>query len=137
MTAPARDSASATEVHGPREAVPTQLIANAIAVTYKEQYGKGPERIKVTVSEDTVVALLRGGYSVVEESLRKSGQSVAVRDQRRVFGDMIAPGLSAAVTQVIGREIVAVLADTCQDPDLGAIVFVLAARSAGGTPTAG
>lgn len=54
-----------------------------------------------------------------------SGQAVAVRDQRRAFGDMIAPTLSAAVTGVIDREIVAVLADTCQDPDLCAIVFVL------------
>ena len=103
----------------------SQLISDSISRTYKTQYGKGPESIEVLITDDTVVALVRGGFSVVEESLRMSGQAVAVRDQRRAFGDMIAPTLSAAVTGVIDREIVAVLADTCQDPDLCAIVFVL------------
>lgn len=102
------------------------MIADAISRAYKQQYGKGPESIKVHLTGDAVLAILRGGFSVVEESLRRAGQEVAVRDQRRAFGDMIAPTLSAAVTDVIDREVVAVLADTSQDPDLGAIVLVLA-----------
>lgn len=103
-----------------------QRIADAIAVVYKTRYGKGPQSIKVHLTGDTVVALLRGGFSIVEESLREAGQAEAVRDQRRAFGDIIAPTLKAAVSEVVGREVVAVLADTTQDPDLGAIVLVLA-----------
>jgi uncharacterized protein YbcI len=102
-----------------------QLIGDAIARAYKTHYGKGPEHIKVIVTDDTVVAILRGGFSVVETSLHRAGHADAVRDQRRAFGDMIAPTLSAAVTEVIDRDVVAVLADTCQSPDLGAIVLVL------------
>jgi uncharacterized protein YbcI len=80
----------------------------------------------VHLTRDAAFVLLRGGFSIVEESLRKSGQAEAVRDQRRAFGDMVAPTLNAAVGEVTGREVVAVLADTCQDPDLGSIVLVFA-----------
>lgn len=102
-----------------------KLISDAIVQTYRQQYGKGPESIRVHLTGDTVMALLRGGFSIVEEALRKSGQAEVVRDQRRAFGDMIAPTLAAAIIEVIGRDVVAVLADTSQDPDLCAIVLVL------------
>lgn len=103
-----------------------QRISDAISVAYKTRYGKGPESVKIHLTGDTVLAVLRGGFSIVEESLREAGETKAVRDQRRVFGDMIAPALGAAVGEVIERDVVAVLADTCQDPDFGAIVFILA-----------
>jgi uncharacterized protein YbcI len=101
-------------------------IANGITRVYKEQYGKGPTGIKVHLTDGAVFVLLRGGFSIVEESLRKAGEEVAVRDQRRAFGDTAAPALSAVVTEAVGREVVAVLADTFQNPDMGTIVLVLA-----------
>lgn len=104
---------------------PPKMIADVVSRTYRQHYGKGPESLKVHMTGDAVFVLLRGGFSIAEESLRAGGEAVAVRDQRRVFGDMIAPQLSDAVTEAIGRKVVAVLADTCQDPDLGAIVMVL------------
>lgn len=104
----------------------TSRIADAIVRVYKQQYGRGPQNIKVHFTGDAVLALMRGGFTVVEESLRKAGAAEAVRDQRRAFGDMVRSDLAAAVNDVIGRQVVAVLADTAQDPDLGAIVFVLA-----------
>ncbi|CAB4893161.1 unannotated protein [freshwater metagenome] len=108
--------------------VPTdrERISTAIVHTYKREFGKGPESIRVHIADDTVMALLRGGFSIVEESLRRSGRAEVVRDQRRAFGDMVAPTLAAAVSEVIGREVVQVLADTSQDPDLSVVVFVLA-----------
>ena len=121
------DDAAAGAAKGDREYEPESLrISNAIVQAYKLHYGKGPESIKVHLTGDTVLAVLRGGFSIVEESLRRSGNAEAVRDQRRAFGDMIAPTLSAAVTEVIDRDVGAVLADTSQDPDIGAIVLVLA-----------
>lgn len=125
MTTFGDDGLKDEEVAASAERSQTRRIADAIALTYKRQYGRGPVGIRVHLTGDTVVALLRGGFSVVEESLRLSGQAEAVRDQRRAFGDMIAPALSAAVTEVVGSGVVAVLADTSQDPDLSVIVFVL------------
>jgi uncharacterized protein YbcI len=101
-------------------------IANGITQVYKQQYGKGPKSMKVHLTDGAVFVLMRGGFSIVEESLRKAGQQGAVRDQRRTFGDMVAPALGDIVSEVVGREVVAVLGDTCQDPDLGTIVLVLA-----------
>jgi uncharacterized protein YbcI len=109
-----------------------QRITDTITRVYKAQYGKGPENIKVQTGSDSITALLRGGFSVVEESLRVAGEEEAVRDQRRVFADLVAPDLGAAVGEIVGRPVVAVLADTCQDPDLGAIVFVLGSGGATG-----
>lgn len=124
-----RDGSDAAGNGGPRDPSHVQLISDAITRAYKAQYGKGPETMRVHITGDTVVALLRGGYSIVEESLHQAGQSTAVRDQRRAFADMIAPTLSTAIAEITDREVVAVLADTCQDPDLGAIVLVLADRA--------
>ncbi|WP_026912410.1 Na-translocating system protein MpsC family protein [Patulibacter minatonensis] len=125
MTARPEDPPAIVPEVLPRERSERQAIADAISAAYKAQYGRGPESIKVHLNPDSVLAVLRGGFSIVEESLRKAGRSEAVRDQRRAFGDMIAPTLGVAVSEVLGREVVAVLADTCQDPDLGAIVLVL------------
>ncbi|MDO9407470.1 Na-translocating system protein MpsC family protein [Patulibacter sp.] len=127
MTEAATDATDG-EGSGDREAPPAQRISAVIIQTYKAKFGKGPENIRVHLTGDTVMALLRGGFSVVEESLRAAGQAEAVRDQRRVFGDMVAPALAEAITEVIDREVVAVLADTSQDPDLCVIVLVLAPR---------
>lgn len=126
MPAPGNDAAPESAIDVAPDRSSRQQIANAIARAYKSQYGKGPENIRVHLTGDTVFAVLRGGFSIVEESLRQAGQSVAVRDQRRAFGDMIAPSLGVAVGEIVDREVVTVLADTSQDPDLGAIVFVLA-----------
>jgi uncharacterized protein YbcI len=106
--------------------IPQRAIADAVTHAYKAHYGKGPVSLKVHLTGDAVFVLLRGEFSVVEETLRVSGRAEAVRDQRRAFGDMIAPTLREAVREVLQREVVAVLADTSQDPDLGAIILVLA-----------
>jgi uncharacterized protein YbcI len=106
--------------------LPQRAIADAITHAFKTHYGKGPVSLKVHLTGDAVFVLMRGGFSVVEETLRVSGRAEAVRDQRRAFGDMIAPTLEAAVREVMDRDVVAVLADTGQDPDLGAIALVLA-----------
>ncbi|WP_210495299.1 Na-translocating system protein MpsC family protein [Patulibacter sp. SYSU D01012] len=108
-----------------REPSATARIANAVASAYKTHYGKGPESLKVHYTGDAVFVLLRGGFSVVEGSLWAKGQGTAVRDQRRAFGDMIAPLLSEAVGEVVDRGVVAVLSDTSQDPDLTGIILVL------------
>lgn len=107
----------------------SQRVSDAIVQAYKTQYGKGPEAIRVHLTGDTAMALLRGGFSVAEESLYGSGNAEAVRDQRRAFGDLIAPTLRVAINEELGREVVAVLADTCQHPDLTAIVLVLGDRT--------
>jgi uncharacterized protein YbcI len=120
------DQVADSEDGGPLASPQVVRIANGIARVYKQQYGRGPMSLKVHLTDGAVFVLMRGGFSVVEESLRKAGQEVAVRDQRRAFGDMIAPDLREMVSEVVGREVVAVLADTSQDPDLGAIVLVLA-----------
>ena len=106
--------------------LPQRAIGDAVTHAYKTHYGKGPVSLKVHLTGDAVFVLLRGGFSVVEETLRLAGRTEAVRDQRRAFGDMIAPTLREAVREILDRDVVSVLADTSQDPDLGAIVLVLA-----------
>ena len=108
-----------------REPSATARIATAVATAYKTHYGKGPDSLRVHYTGDAVFVLLRGGFSVVEGSLWQQGHGTAVRDQRRAFGDMIAPVLSDAVSAVVDREVMAVLSDTKQDPDLTGIILVL------------
>ena len=60
-------------------------ISNALVRLHKEYYGKGPTKTKTFIVDDTVVCILRGGFTAVERTLVESGREQAVRDIRLAF----------------------------------------------------
>jgi uncharacterized protein YbcI len=51
----------------------------------KEFYGHGPTRPKSYYADDLVVRVLRGGFSLVEQTLLEGGRGAAVIQQRMEF----------------------------------------------------
>jgi uncharacterized protein YbcI len=100
-------------------------ISRRTVMLYKEFYGKGPTRARTYYQDDTVLVLLRGGFTRVEETLMREGRMGAVRDQRDAFQAAMHDSFVAIVEQEVGRKVIAFMSTTHQDPDLNAEVFVL------------
>ena len=91
----------------------------------KEYYGVGPTQTKTYYHDDLVVCVLRGGFTRVEQTLRRR------RPQRR--GDPAADGVpevmrerfEAVIQHATGRAVIGFMSGNQQDPDMICEVFVL------------
>jgi uncharacterized protein YbcI len=100
-------------------------IANGLVHLHKEYYGKGPTQAKTFLVNDTVVCILRGGFTVVERTLIDDGRAEAVHDIRRVFQRSMKERFTEVVENATTRKVVAYMSQVHSDPDLAVEVFVL------------
>ena len=49
-------------------------ISEALVTLHREFYGKGPTKAKTFLVNDTVLCLLKGGFTVVEKTLIDNGR---------------------------------------------------------------
>jgi uncharacterized protein YbcI len=109
-----------TQRHSPLANISRRLVG-----LHKEYYGKGPTKAKTYYNDDLVVVLLRGGFTRVEETLRREGRAQAVIDQRGEFQEVMRERYGAVIEEEIGRKVIAFMSGSHQEPDLLAEVFVL------------
>lgn len=100
-------------------------ISRRIVVLHKEYYGKGPTKARTYVNDDTVLVLLRGGYTRVEETLMRDGRHDAVERQRAAFQQVMHERFVEVIEDELGRKVTAFMSTNHQDPDLMAELFVL------------
>ena len=101
-------------------------ISNRVVRLHKEFYGKGPTKAKTYLQDDLVVILLRGGFTKVEETLLRSGRGAAVIEQRMQFQQVMQERFKDVIREELGREVVAFMSGSHQNPDLIAELFVMA-----------
>jgi uncharacterized protein YbcI len=114
----------ATESDGARGTMLAN-VSRRMVMLYKESYGKGPTQARTYYQDDTVLVLLRGGFTRVEETLLRDGRGAAVHEQRAVFQQVMHDRFVEIVEEEIGRRVVAFMSTTHQEPDLNAELFVL------------
>jgi uncharacterized protein YbcI len=100
-------------------------ISRRIVQLHKEFYGRGPTRAKTYVDGDLVVVLMRGGFTRVEATLLHEGRGDAVIQQRMDFQEVMEDRFKEVVAEETGRNVVAMMSGSHQDPDLLGEVFVL------------
>jgi uncharacterized protein YbcI len=100
-------------------------ISNALVRLHKEYYGKGPTKTKTFIVDDTVVCLLRGGFTPVERTLIASGREDAVRQIRHTFQEAMRTRFTAVVEEILGRRVIAYLSQVHTDPEVSIEVFLL------------
>jgi uncharacterized protein YbcI len=100
-------------------------ISDGLVHLHKEYYGKGPTKAKTYLVNDTVVCMLRGGFTVVERTLIDDGRAEAVHEVRRSFQSSMETRFTAVVEEATGRKVIAYLSQIHSDPDLALEVFVL------------
>lgn len=113
----------AQRVHGSQVLL---ALSDSLVKVFREFLGKGPERCKTYwAGSDMLVILVGGGYTVAEQTLYEAGRGAAVQESRFALQQTLARVMQDTVEDITGREVVAFMSASHQDPDLSAEVFVL------------
>jgi uncharacterized protein YbcI len=75
--------------------------------------------------DDTVVSVLRGGFTRVERTLLDTGQVESVYQMRRSFQQAMEDEFRRIVEEATGRQVIAYMSSINIDPDLAVELFVL------------
>lgn len=100
-------------------------ISTGLVQLHSRFYGKGPTKAKTHMVNDTVICILRGGFTTVERTLIDEGNVDAVYEIRRSFQDVMGEQFTAIVEGAIGRKVIAYMSQIHHDPDLAVEIFVL------------
>src|SRR5215208_4123833 len=112
-------------------------ISTGLVQLHSRYYGKGPTKAKTHMVNDTVICILRGGFTTVERTLIDQGKVDAVYDMRRSFKAVMEEAFTAIVEDVTGRRVIAYMSQIHQNPDLAGEIFVLEPVEEGATRPAG
>jgi uncharacterized protein YbcI len=100
-------------------------ISTGLVRLHSRYYGKGPTKAKTYLVNDTVVCILRGGFTTVERTLIEDGNVDAVYQIRRSFQQAMEGHFTTVVEAATGRKVIAYMSQIHQDPDLAVEIFVL------------
>lgn len=77
------------------------------------------------MGEDTLLVMMRDGFTAAEGLLYEGGHGDVVRDSWHKLQDTLEEPLSGRIAALTRREVVAFMSATHQEPDLMAQLFVL------------
>ncbi len=100
-------------------------ISTGLVRLHSRYYGKGPTKAKTFQVDDTVICILRGGFTTVERTLIDDGKSDAVYTIRRSFQQAMEEQFTEVVEQATGRKVIAYMSQIHANPDLAVEIFVL------------
>jgi uncharacterized protein YbcI len=100
-------------------------ISTGLVQLHSEFYGKGPTKAKTHMVDDTVICILREGFTTVERTLVEHGNREAVHDIRRNFQRAMESEFTSVVEGATGRKVIAYMSQIHTDPDLAVELFVL------------
>jgi len=100
-------------------------ISTGLVRLHSRYYGKDPTKAKTYLVNDTVVCILRGGFTTVERTLIDEGNVDAVYQIRRSFQQAMQVQFTNVVQEAMGRKVIAYMSQVHQDPDLAVEIFVL------------
>jgi len=100
-------------------------ISTGLVQLHSRYYGKGPTKAKTHQVNDTVVSILRGGFTRVERTLLETGQIESVYQMRRTFQQVMEDEFRRVVEEAMGRQVIAYMSSIHVDPDLAVEIFVL------------
>jgi uncharacterized protein YbcI len=100
-------------------------ISTGLVQLHSRFYGKGPTKAKTYQVNDTVICILRGGFTTVERTLLDTGQVESVYQMRRSFQQAMEHEFRRIVEEATGRRVIAYMSSINIDPELAVELFVL------------
>ena len=100
-------------------------ISTGLVQLHSRYYGKGPTKAKTHMVNDTVISILRGGFTTVERTLIDQGSVDTVYTMRRSFQTAMEEQFTTVVEEATGRKVIAYMSQIHEDPDLAVEIFVL------------
>ena len=112
-------------------------VSTGLVQLHSRYYGKGPTKAKTHQVDDTVVSILRGGFTRVERTLLDTGQVESVYQMRRSFQQATEAEFRRVVEEATGRKVIAYMSNIHIEPDLAVELFVLEPVEEGAEQDAG
>jgi uncharacterized protein YbcI len=106
-------------------------ISTSLVQLHRQYYGKGPTKAKTYMVNDTVLCMLKGGFTTVERTLIDDGKADEVHEIRRSFQRTMQEQFTGAVQEATGRTVIAYMSQVHTNPDLAAELFVLEPAESG------
>jgi uncharacterized protein YbcI len=100
-------------------------ISRGLVHLHRRYYGKGPTKAKTYAMNDTVVCMLKGGFTTVEETLIADDKAEDVEHIRRSFQQTMRRRFTEVVEQATGRVVIAYMSQVHATPDMAVELFVL------------
>jgi uncharacterized protein YbcI len=100
-------------------------ISNGLVHLHRRFYGKGPTKAKTYAVNDTIMCMLKGGFTTVERTLIDDGRSEDVERIRRSFQQSMKERFTGLVEGATGRTVIAYMSQVHTDPDMAVELFVL------------
>jgi uncharacterized protein YbcI len=100
-------------------------VTNAMVRLQARYFGKGPTRSRSHLLDDVLVCVMRDVYTTVEQTLIEAGKVDQVRATRQEFHLAMEADFVEMVEGIVGRRVLAALAQTHVDPDAAVAVFLL------------
>jgi uncharacterized protein YbcI len=111
----------------PVDATSSQLaqISRAMVRIYKEQFGRGPERVRTHwAGPDSVICFLESTLTPVERTLTTMNENQRLRDMRMLFQYAAEDEFRSAVEEITGRRVIAFVSGIDTRADVASEVFV-------------
>jgi uncharacterized protein YbcI len=112
-----------TNTHARGEMLAT--ISTGLVQLHRQYYGKGPTKAKTYMVNDTVMCMLKGGFTTVERTLIDDGKHDQVHDIRRSFQATMKRQFTGLVEEATGRKVIAYMSQVHTNPDLACELFIL------------
>jgi uncharacterized protein YbcI len=100
-------------------------VSSRLVQVHHRYYGKGPNKAKTYMINDTLVSILEGGFTIVERTLIDNGNADAVHDTRLSFNRAMEDQFRGIVEAATGRKVIAYMRQMNHSPDLVIDLFVL------------
>lgn len=100
-------------------------VSNAVVRIHADHHGRGPTRAKTYVFDDVIVTVMEEGAAPVERTLADAGEEGLIQSLRTRVQDAISDELKAAVEEITGRRVRAVVSGSQVEQDIECAVFLL------------
>ncbi len=106
-------------------------ISNAMVQIYKDQFGRGPTKVRTHYAgPDTLVCLLEHTFTPAERNLQAMGEHQRLRDIRLLFQYAETSRFTAPIERITGRKVKGFISGIDTNTDIACELFVLEPQSA-------
>jgi uncharacterized protein YbcI len=108
------------------ERSPLQEISHTMVQIYKDQFGRGPTKVRTNYAgPDTVVCILEHTFTPAERNLHAMGEQQRLRDIRLLFQYAEESRFTEPVERITGRQVKAFISGIDTNADIACEMFVL------------
>jgi uncharacterized protein YbcI len=105
---------------------PLLEISNEMVRIYKEQFGRGPTKVRTNYAgPDTLVCLLEHTFTPAERNLQAMGEHQRLRDIRMLFQYAETSRFTEPIERITGRRVRAFISGIDTNSDIASEMFVL------------